>query len=149
SAGLWFQRMRDNEDSASRQLGVATFPSLASFLAGSLTNFQVVPAANELGWRSLFGAMYVQDAIKLWPNLTLQAGLRYEFTTGFNEVSGRASNFVTDSSGVLLTAPRVGGSVYTQNNATRLFSPRVAVAWDVFGNGKTAVRTGFGTYYSL
>ena len=40
-------------------------------------------------------------------------------------------------------------SVYTQNNAKWLFSPRIGLAWDVFGNGKTAVRAGFGTYYSL
>ena len=43
----------------------------------------------------------------------------------------------------------VGNSVFTQNNAKRLFSPRIGLAWDPFGNGKTAVRAGFGTYYSL
>jgi hypothetical protein len=30
-----------------------------------------------------------------------------------------------------------------------LFSPRAGLAWDPFGNQKTAVRAGFGTYYSL
>lgn len=149
SAGVWFQRMRDNEDSASRQLGVATFASLPTFLAGTLTNFQAIPASTELGWRSLFGAAYIQDAIKVRPNLTFQAGLRYEFTTGFNEVAGRASNYVTDANGVLQTNPVVGDSVFSKNNATHLFGPRVALAWDVFGNGKTAIRSGFGTYYSL
>ncbi len=149
SAGVWFQRMRDNENSASRQLGQASFASLATFLAGTLTSFQVIPNPNELGWRSWFGAAYFQDSIRLRPNLTFQAGLRYEYTTGWNEVVGRASNYVTDFNGVLVTAPIVGDSAFTRNNATKLFGPRVALAWDVFGNGKTAVRAGFGTYYSL
>ena len=149
SAGVWLQRMQDNEDSASRQLGAATFTSLTTFLQGTASTFQVVPNANELGWRSLFGAWYVQDAIRLRPNLTLQLGLRDEFTNGWNEESGRAANFITDSNAVLITAPRVGSSVFTKNNATHLFAPRIALAWDPFGDGKTAVRAGFGTYYSL
>jgi hypothetical protein len=43
----------------------------------------------------------------------------------------------------------VGSSAYTQNNAIKLFSPRIGLAWDPFGNGKMAIRAGFGTYYSL
>ncbi|MBZ5605059.1 MAG: hypothetical protein LAO79_22405 [Acidobacteriia bacterium] len=97
----------------------------------------------------LFGAWYVQDSIKVRPNLTVSLGIRQEFTTGWNEVAGRAANYVTDASGALITDPVVGSSVFTKNNATHLFAPRVALAWDVFGNGKTAIRSGFGMYYSL
>ena len=149
NAGVWVQRLQDNEDVASRQLGVATFASLSTFLAGTLTNFQVVPTANELGWRSLFGAWYVDDTIKLRRNLTVQLGIRQEFTTGWNEVAGRAANYITDGNGILLPNTRVGNSAFTENNAKRLFSPRASVAWDPFGKGKTAIRAGFGLYYSL
>ena len=149
SAGFWLQRVQDNENTASRRLGQASFASLQTFLTGISTSFQVVPSPTELGWRSLFGAWYIEDAIKLRPNLTLQLGLRHEFTTGWNEVAGRAANYIPDAQGILQTAPVVGSSTFTKNNATKLFGPRVALAWDVFGNGKTAVRAGFGTYYSL
>ncbi len=149
SAGVWFQRVQDNEDSASRQLGQATFTSLTTFLQGTVSSFQVVPTANELGWRSLFGAWYVQDTLKLRHNLTLRAGVRQEFTTGWNEVFGRAANYVPDANGILETTPVVGKSVFTQNNAIKLFSPRVGLAWDPFGNGKMAIRAGYGMYYSL
>ena len=50
---------------------------------------------------------------------------------------------------MLQTNPVVGNSVFSTNNAKRLFGPRVSLAWDPFGNGNTAVRAGFGVYYSL
>jgi hypothetical protein len=149
SFGVWLQRMQDNENTASRQLGQATFGSLLTFLQGTVSTFQLVPTATELGWRSLMGAWYAQDAIKLRPNLTLQVGLRHEFDTGWNEEAGRAANFVADATGVLVTAPRVSDSVFTQNNAKWLLGPRVALAWDPTGRGTTAIHAGFGIHYSL
>jgi hypothetical protein len=149
TTGVWFQRLQDNEDAASRQLGQATFASLPTFLQGTVSSFQAVPSANELGWRSLFGAWYFQDAIKVRRNLTIRAGIRHEFTTGWNEESGRAANYVADANGVLETAPLVGSSAFTRNRATKLIAARVGLAWDPSGNGKTAIRAGFGTYYSL
>jgi hypothetical protein len=149
SVGVSFQRLQDNEDTASRQLGQASFASLSSFETGTVSSFQIVRQPTELGWRSLFGAWYAQDTIKLRHNLTVEAGLRHEFDTGWNEEAGRAANFVTDANGVLVTTPRTGSSAFTQNNARWLFGPRISLAWDPLGHGTTVVHAGFGMYYSL
>ena len=143
SVGVWFERLQDNEDTASRQLGQASFSTLATFLQGTVSTFQVVPQATELGWRTLMGAWFVQDAIRLRPSLTLQIGLRHEFDTGWNEEAGRAANFVIGADGLLVTAPQVGNSAFTQNNAKWLLGPRGALAWDPSGRGTTAIHAGF------
>jgi hypothetical protein len=149
SLGVWFQRLQDNEDSASRQLGQASFTSLTTFLQGTVSSFQAVPTPTELGWRSLLGAWYLQDTVKLRPNLTLQAGLRDELTTGWNEVAGRAANYLVGANGALETTPRVADSAFNENNAKSLLGPRITLAWDPSGKGTTAIRAGYGTHYSL
>jgi hypothetical protein len=152
SVGGWFQKIQDNENTASRRLGVANFATMTAFLQGTLspaTGFQVVPKSTELAFRSWFGAWYAEDSMRLRRNLTLRAGVRHEFTNGWNEKFGRAANYVTGPDGILKTDPIRGNSVFTENKAKWLFSPRVALAWDPFGKGKTAVRAGFGIYYSL
>ena len=149
NVGVWFQKLQDNENTASRRLGVANFASLTTFLQGTTTTFQVVPNPTELGFRSWFGAWYAEDSVRIRRNLTLRAGIRHEFTNGWNEKFGRAANYVTDSNGILLTNPAIGTSAFTANKARSLFGPRVAVAWDPFSKGTTAIRAGFGVYYTL
>ena len=147
SAGVWFQRERSNEYLTS--VGAAVFPSLVNFLQGNVSSFSVASREVPLYWRQWEGAWYVQDNIRVSPRLSVRLGLRQEFTNGWNEADGNAANWLFNSSGVLNTNPIVGTSVFTENNAKWLFSPRIGLAWDVFGDGQTAVRAGFGTYYDL
>ncbi|MBV8571366.1 MAG: carboxypeptidase regulatory-like domain-containing protein [Acidobacteriaceae bacterium] len=149
SVGAWFQRVQSNDELALGQYGQATFSNLTTFLLGVVTTFTAVPSPTPLGWRSLEGAGFIQDQIRLSPRLTVSLGFRGEFTNGWNEVSGRASNFVTGPNGVLQTQPRIASSAFTINRAKFLPQPRIGFAWNPFGNGKTIVRGGFGLYNDL
>jgi hypothetical protein len=146
--GVWLQRLQSNDNLAQNQYGQASFSTLSSFLEGNVATFTVVPAPTELGWRSLFGAGFIEDAWKVTPRLELRAGLRSESTDGWNETHGRASNYgFTD--GVINTNPTIGGSALSDNRATFMPEPRIGLAYDLFGNGKTAVRGSFGVHRAL
>jgi len=147
-AGGWVQRLESNDNLAQNQFGQASYASLATFLAGTVKTFSVVPNPTELGWRSTMGAGYLEDTVKLRKNLELRAGIRFESTNGFNESQGRAGVYGF-TNGVINTTATVGSSALTDNRAKFLPEPRVGVSWDVFSNGKTAVSAGFGLHHSL
>lgn len=148
-AGAWFQQIQANDNLAQYQYGQASFSSLTSFLQGTISTFTVIPGPTRLNWRSLESAGYVEDTIKLKPNLELRAGFRFESTNGWNESNGRASNYLFDSHGVIQTQTRTGGSAFTKNRAKFLPEPRIGLAWSPFGNTKTVVHAGFGIYRAL
>lgn len=145
--GAWFQQFQSNENLALSQYGQATFTSLQTFLQGTVGTLLFNPSPTPLGWRSLFGALYAEDAIRVNPHLTVSLGFRDEFTTGWNEVHGRASNYVY-SNGVIVTEPQIGDSVFTRNRSKFLPEPRVGIAASPFGD-KTVIRAGFGMYNDL
>ena len=147
SFGAWLQRFQSNETIALSQYGQATFSSLAQFLSGTVSTFLFDPAPTQMYWRSLFGAWYAEDVLRLSPRLTLSLGFRAESSTGWNEAHGRAANY-TFTNGVINTQPHIGGSLFTTNNAKFLPQPRIGLAWSPLG-AKTVFRAGFGMYNDL
>ena len=147
SFGAWFQRFQSNEIIALSQYGQATFASLSTFLQGTASSFLFDPTPTKLYWRSLFGAFYAEDVFRVNSKLTISLGFRDEFSTGWNEAHDHASNY-TFTDGVINSQPRIGGSLFTTNNAKFLPQPRIGVAWSPFGR-KTVVRAGFGMYNDL
>jgi hypothetical protein len=145
--GAWLQPLQSNETIALSQFGQATFTSVATFMQGTIATFLFDPAPTEMNWRSFLGAWFAEDVIRVTPRLEVSLGFRDEFTDGWNEAHGRASNYAF-TNGIISSQPVVGNSLFSVNNATFLPQPRIGIAWTPFGT-KTVVRAGFGMYNDL
>ena len=143
--GASVERINSNAVGAGTNNGTATFGSFAGFLNNQPISFSAtIPGTGTpTGLRqSVFGA-YLQDDWRLRKNLTLNLGVRYEMATVPTEEHGRLATLVLGSQQLKI------GSPYFNNPTHRDFSPRLGLAWDPFGDGKTAVRGAFGLYDSL
>ncbi|MEA2542309.1 MAG: hypothetical protein QOH35_3675, partial [Acidobacteriaceae bacterium] len=148
-AGVWLQRLQSNDNLAQNQYGQASFASLATFLAGTtIKTFTYAPSPTPLGWRTLFADAYLEDTVRISPNLELRVGFRSETSTGWSEVQGRTGVY-TFTGGIINTTPVVRSNAFTDNRARFLPEPRVGLAWNVLGRNKTSIRIAAGLHHSL
>ena len=97
---------------------------------------------------------YGQDDWRATSRLMLNLGLRYEFNTTVTESQGLQTTLrnpgaqVDVIGGPSWTSP-LTVEPYMRNPSLKNFSPRAGFAYDVTGNGKTAIRSAFGLYYDV
>lgn len=127
--------------------GNIVYTDLEEFLVGDVLRYGVLSPGSlqQRSYEFTTLGFYAQDDFRLRPNLTLNLGLRYEFVTVPQEVSGMGSNLRDIARDTEFTvAPGLW-----ENPSLGNISPRFGFAWDVRGDGKTAVRGGFGMLYDI
>jgi hypothetical protein len=118
-----------------------TYANRPNFQSNLLERFEIVDFPVVQGQRWWYVG-YVQDDIKLRPNLTINAGIRYEYYSVVKEKNGRDKVWRLSCGG--FCAPGTRWYDPDLNN----FGPRLGVAWapERF-NDRTVIRGGFGTFY--
>ena len=127
--------------------GTVTFNDVVSFMQGIYDNYAAgTPSTLQRRfWSYKTWGFYAQDDVRVTSRLTLNLGLRYEFQTVPRERYHIESRFlnIADPTQTWTYGPVM------RNPSLKNFSPRVGFAWDLLGNGKTAIRSGFGLYQDL
>jgi hypothetical protein len=118
-----------------------TFSPLLLYLQHAGTNGATTDAAGASDISNENYALFLQDKWQIRPNLSLDYGLRWEAQIFPDPVIAPSKT----AYGVNLSDPRFP-STGKIPNATKMFQPRLGLAWDVRNNGKSVIRANWGIY---
>ncbi len=140
-AGVNIRRVWHDFDSTAATTLV--FASLSDFAANRPSQATFTPALPTTFIRGWTYSGYLQDDLRATGRLTVNVGLRYDYTPPYTDVDNRVRNF--DVTTMQLTAP--GAQLYTPDRDN--VAPRFGFTYDVRGNGRSVLRGGYGYYYGL
>jgi len=136
--------------------GIGSGNSFADFLMGLPHDYFQSPAAPS-NVRTKFSHVFAQDEWRATKKLTLTLGVRYEYSTPKLDTKGRSFSLIPGLQSTVFTKAPVSLVFPGDANAPKgtnfpdktNFAPRIGIAWDPRGDGKTSIRTGFGMFYDL
>lgn len=160
--GRWKGRYSLGPEGNGQSPGVFTFNGsftgngMADFVLGrpsnlNKTNLQPIPLVSNK-----YGA-FVQDDFKLSRKLTLNLGIRYRIEGPYVHEQRYGGVFIPNQQSTVIPNAPLGLNFVGDRGVPDTFyptdyndwAPRVGFAYDPTGNGRTAIRGGFGIYYNV
>ncbi|WP_263376671.1 carboxypeptidase regulatory-like domain-containing protein [Granulicella aggregans] len=108
--------------------GSATGYDFADFVLGYVSSLTVSQSIGDVGEREYRSAVFAQDDWKITPTLTLNLGLRYQYTQPVYEVNNKISN-INLATGAIVLAGQDGNSRSLYSPVHNEFNPRLGFAW--------------------
>lgn len=160
--GVWYLRGKFDElgnwlgAGQVRFTGNFTKNTLADFMLGQAASFRQNNGLNRT-FRSDSVHSYFQDDWRVSKRVTLNLGLRYELNLPMFSTLDELATFRFNQQSTVIPAAPLGQVFYGDAGIPRgmmktdknNFAPRVGIAWDPTGTGKTAIRAGYGVFYAV
>jgi hypothetical protein len=145
--GALAQRFQWNTDNPAFWQGQFSFPDLRTMLTLGNANatYRLPISSTNRGLRTWLMGFYGQTDYRVSPNLTLNLGLRWEFTTGVSEVNGNISYLARgpiDSTPADLTKGKLW------QNHIKNFQPRIGFNWSLNSAQTSTLSGGFGIFHN-
>jgi hypothetical protein len=164
SAASWWVISNSNSWSPGRMAfdGSVTGLGMGDFFVGTSSQF-IMGTRTDQSKRSEYIGVYGADTWKVNQKLTLNYGLRWEPFFPMTNLDGSSVHFDVDAfrkgikttrftnapAGLFFDGDPGFPSGQGMHNKWWNFSPRLGLAWNVTGDGRTSVRASAGTFYDF
>ena len=143
-AGVNWTRWFNDQNSSFTYGGTYSFTSIDNFIRNRANTFegQAVTSTTDRKWRQSLIGLFLQDDWALRRNLTVNAGVRYEFITVPTETEGRVASMPDPMASTTST-----GLPLFENPSLGNVAPRAGFNWDITGDGRNALQGGGGLFF--